>query len=115
MKPARVDFATGNNEDGGFVIALTMGDGSPFPFAGYTAFRMQVKASRLHPVAEIELTDADGLTIDAGAGTISGTVPLATLQTMFGIYDYDIVGTATGGQVDRIVEGVIDVRLGVTN
>lgn len=114
MKPARIDWATGNNEDGRFAIALALKSGAVFALTDYTAFQMDVKVSPFAPEAEVTLTDTDGLTIDSANGRIEGRMPESAVSDLLGAYVYEIRGTRTDGSHDVIVKGNIGFGQGVT-
>lgn len=91
--------------------------GSPAAFVnttGYTA-RMQLRTSYSAANASLELTTANGRISLTNAGVI--TLALTATETAAlaaGRYVYDLELVSSGGQVTRLLEGVVTVSPEVT-
>lgn len=116
MKPARIDWAHRTNEQFKFRVVLGKGDGSTFDLSVYDDIVMQVKANRYQPEPDLELTLAEGLSLESGGtnGALNGVSAVSTIDDMIGLYSYDVRGTASGGVSDVLVEGTIKFIQGVT-
>lgn len=87
-------------------IEIKEADGTVFPLAGYTA-RMEVRRTVDASSALIGLSTANGrIVINAslGALTITLTPDLTASLTQSGVYDLEIVHTATGA-VHKVIRG----------
>ena len=114
MKPAIIDWRTGNNEDGRFAIVLSLKSGAALDLSDWIAWAMDVKVSPFAPEAEVSLSDGHGLVIDAESGRIEGRIPEAAVEGLLGVYVYEIRGTRSDGSHDVIVKGRIGFGQGVT-
>jgi hypothetical protein len=79
--------------------------------------RMQIRETHDAPAALIDLDDVNGgVSVNAATGRVSVTATAAQTQTLSApsAFVYDIVGTASTGEVDRWVEGVARISPGVT-
>jgi hypothetical protein len=91
--------------------------GSPAAFVnttGYTA-RMQLRTSYSAATASLELTTVNGRISLTNAGVI--TLSLTATETAAlaaGRYVYDLEMVSSGGQVTRLLEGVLTVSPEVT-
>jgi hypothetical protein len=87
-------------------IEIKQADGTVFSLTGYTA-RMEVRRTVDASTSLIGLTTANGrITINAslGAITLTLTPDLTASLTQSGVYDLEIVKTATG-EVHKVVRG----------
>jgi hypothetical protein len=91
--------------------------GSPAAFVNTTNFtaRMQLRTSYSAASASLELTTANGRITLTNAGVI--TLLLTATETAAlaaGRYVYDLEMVSSGGQVTRLLEGVVTVSPEVT-
>jgi hypothetical protein len=91
--------------------------GSPAAFVNTTNFtaRMQLRTSYSAASASLELTTANGRISLTNAGVI--TLSLTATETAAlaaGRYVYDLEMVSSGGQVTRLLEGVVTVSPEVT-
>jgi hypothetical protein len=91
--------------------------GSPAAFVNTTNFtaRMQLRTSYSAATASLELTTANGRISLTNAGVI--TLSLTATETAAlaaGRYVYDLEMVSSGGQVTRLLEGVVTVSPEVT-
>jgi hypothetical protein len=91
--------------------------GSPAAFVNTTGFsaRMQLRTSYSAASASLELTTANGRISLTNAGVI--TLSLTATETAAlaaGRYVYDLEMVSSGGQVTRLLEGVVTVSPEVT-
>jgi hypothetical protein len=91
--------------------------GSPAAFVNTTNFtaRMQLRTSYSAASASLELTTANGRISLTNAGVI--TLSLTATETAAlaaGRYVYDLELVSSGGQVTRLLEGVVTVSPEVT-
>lgn len=88
------------------VIEIKDADGAVFSLTGYTA-RMQVRRDVDTSTTLIELTSANGrIAINGALGAITMTLTpdLTAALTRGGVYDLEIVKTATG-EVYKVIRG----------
>lgn len=88
------------------IIEIKDADGAVFSLTGYTA-RMQVRRDVDTSTTLIELTSANGrIAINGALGAITMTLTpdLTTALTRGGVYDLEIVKTATG-EVYKVIRG----------
>jgi hypothetical protein len=91
--------------------------GSPAAFVNTTGYsaRMQLRTSYSAASASLELTTANGRISLTNAGVI--TLSLSATETAAlaaGRYVYDLEMVSSGGQVTRLLEGVVTVSPEVT-
>jgi hypothetical protein len=91
--------------------------GSPAAFVNTTGFsaRMQLRTSYSAATASLELTTTNGRISLTNAGVI--TLSLTATETAAlaaGRYVYDLEMVSSGGQVTRLLEGVVTVSPEVT-
>ena len=87
-------------------IEIKEADGTVFPLAGYTA-RMEVRRTVDASSALIGLSTANGRIVinpSLGALTMTLTPELTASLTQSGVYDLEIVHTATGA-VHKVIRG----------
>ena len=85
-------------------IEIKQADGTVFSLSGYTA-RMEVRRTVDATSSLIGLSTANGrITINAALGAITLTPDLTAALTQSGVYDLEIVHTATGA-VHKVVRG----------
>ena len=97
------------------VLEIKDADGVAFPLTGYTA-RMQIRRDVDSTSSVMELTTDNGrISINAalGAITITLTPDLTATLTRSGVYDLEIVKTATG-VVNKVVRGEFRLEKEVT-
>ena len=97
------------------VLEIKDADGVAFPLTGYTA-RMQIRRDVDSTSSVMELTTDNGrISINAalGAITITLTPELTATLTRSGVYDLEIVKTATG-VVNKVVRGEFRLEKEVT-
>ena len=88
------------------IIEIKDADGAVFSLTGYTA-RMQVRRDVDTSTTLIELTSANGrIAINGALGAITMTLTpdLTAALTRGGVYDLEIVKTATG-EVYKVIRG----------
>lgn len=79
--------------------------------------RMQVRRMSEDKGLYIELTSATGggIVIDDGpGGKFTITLPRVKLEGMAGDYDFDLLNVAPDGTVTPVMQGVVNVDVGVT-
>lgn len=88
---------------------------NPVNLTGYTA-RMQARRSKTSEEAVVDLTTENGGIVLGGAtGRITLRIPAATTNTytwLRAYYDLELV--APGGDVRRLLQGELNVSVGVT-
>lgn len=94
-------------------IIYTDNDGVIIPLTGYTA-RMQIRHSFQSEVIHELTTENGGITITGPAGEIDLLISATDTDgfpPITGLYDLEII---TGIEVDRIMEGVMNITENVT-
>lgn len=110
MIPATKDFVASNNTPWLADIALFEADGTPLDLTVYDSFVMHVKTDAFDPEEQVAPTITSPV-----AGTLRIAAPVADIETLWGVYVYDLIGLdGSGDPVDRIMVGTIDVNQGVT-
>lgn len=97
------------------IIEIKDADGAVFSLTGYTG-RMQIRRDVDATSTLMELTTANGrLSISGGLGaiTITLTPELTRTLTRSGVYDIEIVKTATG-EVHKVLRGEFRLEKEVT-
>ncbi len=96
------------------IIEIKDADGVVFSLTGFTA-RMQIRRDIDATSTLMELTNANGrITINGALGAITMTLtPALTVELKSGIYDLEIVKTATG-EVHKVLRGDFRVEKEVT-
>lgn len=97
------------------IIEIKDVDGVVFPLTGYTA-RMQIRRDVDSTSSLMELTTANGrivITAALGVITITLTPDLTATLTRSGVYDLEIMRTATG-DVYKVVRGEFRLEKEVT-
>jgi hypothetical protein len=89
----------------------------PIDFTGAT-FKMQIRENKQLPAVLMELTTGNGriVSVDLTQGQIQillTAAETATLEKKLGVYD--LLATHGSGQVDRLLEGQVEVSDGVTH
>lgn len=96
-------------------IEIKDSDGAIFTLSGYTG-RMTVRRSIESSSSIIELTSANGrlaISAQSGAITLTLTPQLTGALTQSGVYDLEIVKTATG-EVYKVIRGEFRLEKEVT-
>lgn len=118
MKPAKQNWAHRSNEQFRFRVVLTsVADAAPLDLSVYDDLVMQVKADRLQPEPDLELSlSGTELSLESGGtnGALNGVSAVSTIDDLVGVYVYDVLGTAAGGVADVVIEGEIEFIQGVT-
>jgi len=83
--------------------------GTPIPLTGYTA-KLWIK-SAYSSTAEVQLSEASGISIDGPNGKLTATLTAAqTTALAAGAYVYDLKLTSPGGIATRLLEGDVEVK-----
>jgi hypothetical protein len=104
------------NRGGTFVLEIAMFESdeeTPLDLASYTTL-MHIRKTIDAPDAELELDDANGITLGGAEGTIAVTITADQTDLLEpGRHVYDLL-LVKDESVDRILEGKITVFQGVT-
>lgn len=116
MTPVRVDFAARNNAPWQDAVPLkfTTEDGvvTDFDFGDYAPLQMQIKAEEFTPLAEIDVTDSDHLSVEPD-GALGIDIPENLMAPLVGTYWYDLRGTS-GSDHPVIMYGYVTIAQGTT-
>jgi hypothetical protein len=114
MKPARIDWQAFNNETLENSIQIKFVDGSPFDWTEYESISMQIKANRLQPEPDIDLSLSAGLTVSSlDHSVLAFSASMDDVKGLLGRYSYDVIGTHAGDPT-LVVTGTIQISQGIT-
>lgn len=96
------------------IFTVTLPNGSPANYTGYTA-RMQIRRDLDDDAVALELTDANGrIELGGTLGTVRLLISAADTATLTrnGVYDLELIDS--GGEVDRLLKGIVTLDREVT-
>lgn len=118
-QPASLTLNMYQDQDFVDSLALQNSDMTIIDLTGFTA-HMQARADVTDALPVLDWSTAAGeLVIDGPTGTITFAVPAATTGLIptnneFVSLVYDLILTASGGQAERLVQGVLNISPSVT-
>jgi hypothetical protein len=115
MTAGKYDIIIERGADFNFGMTLYDSSGALINLTGYSA-AMMVRNKFSDPSPLLSLVSGAAITLGGSAGTIAVFVPGATtLGLSAGIGVYDLILTAPGGQISRLVEGSVSITPQVTH